>query len=197
MNALVGLLDAVEGDALDVRRRFTGLDDADVVEGVAVAVVKGELGPFGGQERGEGQRVDLDAESEQLFDEQAIHPGGGSGVPGPAAPAFMALGAVDVGGDDVGLDFVARRLFGGIGVANGIEHREQPPGLFGPAQPGHGHDGPERGMGVLSAVFAHAGDVAADVAGIQLVAVERRLEQADDGGVGIDQPFQGGIQRLP
>ena len=177
--------------------RFAGLDDADVVERIAVAVVQGVLVPFRGQERREGQRVDLEPKPQQILEQEPIHPAGGSGVPGPAAPAFMPLGGVDVRRDHVGLDLVRRCPFGRVGMPDGIEHREQPPRLFGIAQPGHGHDGPDRGMGVLPAILSNAGDIAPNVAGVQLRAVEWRIEQADRRRIRVDQPLQRGLQRLP
>jgi hypothetical protein len=45
---------------------------------------------------------------------------------------------------------------------------------------GEGHGGPDRGVGVLPAVFPHAGHVAADVAGIESGGVEGRVEQLDE-----------------
>ena len=91
----------------------------------------------------------------------------------------MRRHGVDVGGDDVGLDPVGGDGFGGRAVADRVDQREQFPGAAMVAELGEGHDRPDRGVGVLAAVFAHAGDVALDVAGIECGLVERRIEELD------------------
>src|SRR6185312_4156512 len=50
-----------------------------------------------------------------------------------------------------------------------------------------GHRGPDRGVGVLAAVLAHAGQVALDVAGVERGLVERRIEQLHQAGVAVHQ----------
>ena len=62
------------------------------------------------------------------------------------------------------------------------------------AHGGEGHDGPDGGVGVLAAVFAHAGDIAFDVAGIEVRLVERRIEQLDQAG---RRGGRGGDRRSP
>ena len=66
--------------------------------------------------------------------QQPIHPAGGTGVPGPAAPARVGRDGIDVGGDDIRLDFVGGDLAGGGAVMDGIEQGEQVPrpGRFPP-----------------------------------------------------------------
>ncbi len=53
--------------------------------------------------------------------------------------------------------------------------------------------GPDRAMGVLAAVFAHARHVAADIAGVQLGIVEGRIEQLDQPRV---RPHAGTLYRI-
>ena len=70
-----------------------------------------------------------------------------------------------------------------------VDHGEQFPRAPSVAQGGEGHRRPDRGMGVLAAVFAHARDVAFDIAGIQGRLVEGRIEQLDQRVLAANQPL--------
>ncbi len=60
-----------------------------------------------------------------------------------------------------------------------VDHGQQLPGALAVAQGGKRHRRPDRAVGVLPAVLAHARHVAADVAGIESRLVEGRIEQLD------------------
>ncbi len=53
-------------------------------------------------------------------------------------------------------------------MVNGVEEIEKFPGAVRVAEFGEGHRGPDGGVGVLSAVFAHTGNVTFDVAGVEV-----------------------------
>ena len=82
------------------------LRDVDVVHGFAVAVVDLERLPVRRQAGLEMQLVHFQAQAQQGFDDEAVHPAGRAGVPGPAAAAGVGRQGIDVGGDDIGLHFV-------------------------------------------------------------------------------------------
>ena len=94
---------------------------------------------------------------------------------------------VDVGRHHVRLDPVSGDRLGRGAVGDGVDQREQLPRPLGIAHRGEGHDGPDGAVGVLAAIFAHAGDVALDVAGVEVRLVERRIEELDQPGVAADQ----------
>ena len=73
---------------------------------------------------------------------------------------------------------------------------DQPQQLPGPlvAQLRQRHDRPDRGVGVLAAVLAHAGHIALDVARLMIEMVERRIKQLDQSGVAADQPTVDRVQ---
>ena len=77
--------------------------------------------------------------------------------PAPAPDAIGVRG--DVGRHHVGLDLVALGLGARPRVVDGIEHVEELDGFVAASEPGEGHDHPERGVGVLTAVLADAGRV--------------------------------------
>ena len=91
----------------------------------------------------------------------------------------MRRDRIDVGGDNIGFDFVDRDLFRRARMVYRVDHRQQFPRAAAVAQCGKGHRGPDRRMGILPAVFPHPGNVALDVAGIQVRFVERRVQKLD------------------
>ena len=119
-------------------------------------------------------------QAEDRFEDRAVQPGGRAGVPRPAAAADVGRPAVDVAGDDVGLDLVALDALRVLGVADRVEDRQQLGGAAG-RSPSCGerlHD-PGGRVRVLAAVLADARQVALDVAGVDRLGVERRGEQED------------------
>src|SRR5207302_4499287 len=87
---------------------------------------------------------------------------------------------VDVGGDHVRLDLVPVDARARARAVDGVEDREELPGLVAVPERGEGHYRPHGRMGVLSAVLPYARRVARDVAGIERRAVERRREEQDE-----------------
>lgn len=118
----------------------------------------------------------VEADAQDGFDAGAVHPPGGAGVPGPAAPSGVGGLGVDVARDDVGLHFVALDSRPRLGVIDRIDDRKQLGGLVAVSQLGEGQDAPHRGVRVLTAVLAHAGQIPLDIARIERRAIERRRE---------------------
>ena len=63
---------------------------------------------------------------------------------------------------------------------NRIEHAEKLAGLVAVAERRERHHGPHGGVRVLAAVFANAGHIAFDVAGIERRVIERRRQKQHD-----------------
>ena len=190
---MVELLDAVDPEISGVPGLGADFFEGDVVEGVAIAVGDLELGPIGREEGGEGEDVGLDVDAEEVFDIELVEPGGGTGIPAPAAFAFVAGGGIDVGGEDVGFEFIAGGGCGGSGAVNGVEQAAKFPSVVDLAELGAGHGHPDGGMGVLGAIFADAGDVAFDVAGIPGGGVEGGGEEPDEAVIAVDEAVEGGL----
>src|SRR3546814_19791555 len=70
-----------------------------------------------------------------------------------------------------------------LAVVYRVDHAEQVSRARVAAKFGEGHRRTHRGVGVLAAVLAHAGHVAADVAGILRGLVERRCTPSPQAGV--------------
>ena len=111
--------------------------------------------------------ITFQVHAEQGFNQQPIHPAGGTGIPGPTAASDVRRDGIDIGGDDVRFDFISGNLGGRRAVMNGIEQREEFPRAVVVAHERKGHGGPERAVGVLAAVLAHAGNVTFDVSRIE------------------------------
>ena len=91
-------------------------------------------------------------------------PAGKDTVPPPAAAAAAMGGmVVDVSRHGVGLGLVPAHIAGGARVVDRIEHVEQLHRFVAEAETCQRDDGPERGMCVLPAVFAHTRQIAFDV----------------------------------
>ena len=61
------------------------------------------------------------------------------------------------------------------------------------ANHGESDDGPDGGVGVLATVFADAGDVAFDIAGVERRFVERGSEELDEAAVAADEALIDGV----
>ncbi|MNH42532.1 hypothetical protein D3C79_1042510 [compost metagenome] len=70
-----------------------------------------------------------------------------------------------------------------------VDQRHQFPGAFNIAHLGEGHHRPYGAVGILAAIFPHAGQIAANIAWIRAVAVKRRSQQFDQTGLIVDQMF--------
>src|SRR5690606_9071949 len=169
----------------------------DLVHGVGMAVPYPKPVPGRGDARGylEGIAA-FDPDAEDGFQADAQHPSGRAGVPGPSPASDVRRRAVDVGGYHVRLDAVALHARLRAAVRDRAEHLEERRRAVTSAGLGHRLHDPECGVRVLASVFAYAGQVPADVAGVVRGAVKRRREQADDAGLLIDQVLLEGIERL-
>ena len=117
--------------------------------------------------------------AEKRFGKEPVHPAGRARVPGPTSATDVRRDRVDVGRDDVRLHFVDRDLGGGRAVMNRIEQPEKFPRAIGFSLERESHRRPDRAMGVLAAILAHARDVAFDVTRIERRLVEGRSEELD------------------
>ena len=154
-------------------------------------------GPGRRQAGRQPQPVALQVHAQQALDEQPVHPTRRPGVPRPAAPAGVRGDRVDVRGDDVGLLLVSGDLLRGPAVMDGIEQREEFPGVFAVAHERKAHRGPDRAVRVLAAILAHPGDVTLDVTGIERGMIEGRIKQLDEAGRAADQALIHGLHGLP
>ena len=155
------------------------LHHADGIHAVAVAIAQRVRRPVGRDAWGDVQLVAFATQAEQRFDDQAIHPAGRAGVPGPAAATDVRRDRIHVRGDDVRLDLVHTHLLRCACMVERIDHAQQFPGAFAIAELGECHRRPDCCVGVLAAVLAHTGYIATDVAGIVHGRVEWRIEQLD------------------
>src|SRR5204862_4303545 len=115
------------------------------------------------------------------------------GVPTPATAADVARGTVDIAGQDVRLDPVPPGRGHRVRGQHRVDEVEQLDRAPAPALKGRRAHDPGRGVRVLPAVLADARDVALDVAGVQVAAVERGREQQDEPVA--DQVFVHGLHR--
>ena len=106
-------------------------------------------------------------ESQDPLEAGPIHPPCGPGVPCPSAAADVRRFSINVGGDNVGLDFVPVYANAGARMIDGVQEREEFAGLIAIAEGGEREDGPDGRMGILSTVFPDAGQVPFDIARVQ------------------------------
>jgi hypothetical protein len=102
---------------------------------------------------------------------------------------------VHVGGHDVGLRPVPVDAFRRSRVARRIDHVEQFHRLVAAAQARQRDHRPQRRVRVLTAVFANAGQISLDVAGVVIHVIERRREQQHDLCVAPDQLRRDDVHR--
>lgn len=86
-------------------------------------------------------------------------------------------------------------MLGGVAVADGIEILKDFPGDVALPQGGKSHGDPHGGVGVLSAVLAHARNVALDVAGVPRRDIEGRIEKPHETMVAVHQPVKDRLHR--
>jgi hypothetical protein len=106
-------------------------------------------------------------ESQEPLEASPIHPPCGPGVPRPPAAADVRRFSINVGGDNVGLNFVPVYANAGARMLNGVQEREEFAGLISIAKGGECEDGPDGRMGILSTVFPDAGQVPFNIARVQ------------------------------
>ncbi|EXI71310.1 MAG: hypothetical protein AW07_03753 [Candidatus Accumulibacter sp. SK-11] len=108
----------------------------------------------------------------------------------------MLAQRVDVGGNDVGLHLVDCGALDRPRMVDRVDHAQQLPGALVLTEFGKGHRRPHRSVRVLPAVLTNAGDVAADVAWVQVRLVEWRIEELDEPVLAAHQPFVDGLHGL-
>ena len=108
-----------EGDVGGLRGE--SFAEGEVVGGGVVAVGDGEGVPGGRDVWGDGELVAREVEAEDVFYGDFVGPGGGAGVPCPAAPSGVLRVGVDVGSDAVGFDFVFEGVGEGGGALDGVD----------------------------------------------------------------------------
>ena len=167
--------DAVEQCARHATAALVRILDGDLVARTAVAEGEREAAPRRRDAGVESERLSCEAQSENAFQPGAIEPACRAGVPAPAAPPGMLGMGVDVAREHIGLGLVALDVGAAAAVVDRIEHVKELDRLVAAAQRRDGHQDPDGGMGVLPAVLAHSGRIAADVAGVLARQVERRL----------------------
>src|SRR5262249_44165782 len=152
-----------------------------------------ESGPMGRDAGVEAEPVTAAVQTEDRLEDGRVEPGGGAGVPSPAAAADVRRAAVDVARDDVRLDLVAVDARGVLGVTDGVEQLQQVDGGAALAQPRGRLDHPGGGVGILAAVLADPWEIALDIAGVHRLIIERRVEQADQPPLAIDEVLVDGL----
>ncbi len=78
-------------------------------------------------------------------------------------------------------------------MVDGIEQGEELPSPVGISHLRKGHGGPDGAMSVLAPVFAHAGEIALDVARIEGGEVKRGIEELYDLVVAADEALVHGL----
>ncbi len=136
------------------------------------------------------------AQAEDGLEDRAVEPGGRAGVPGPAAAADVGRAAVDVAGDDVGLDLVALDALRDPGRGgSGSRDRRSSTASAALAELRRTPGRPRWPRGCTGRRSRGCRQVALDVAGVERLVVERRGEQEDQPPVAVDQVFVDGLQR--
>ena len=124
-----------------------------LVDGLAIAVANLEPLPVGGKAGCKRQFIHLEVELREGFHDQPVHPGGGARVPCPAAAAGVRVYRIDVGGGDVGLDFVGDGLLGRSDMVHRVDHGRELPGAPVVLQASEGHGRPDGRMGCTARRF--------------------------------------------
>ena len=145
------------------------------------------LAPSARQARPDDELVAALRDAEHRLDRGTVHPRRRAGVPAPAAAADVGRRAVDVAGHHVGLDPVRLGAAGAARPVRRAQVGEVAVGGVAVAERRLRHHRPDAGVRILAAVLAHAGRIGLDVAGARLGVGERRIEQADEAGVAVDE----------
>ena len=150
---------------------------------------RGDAGPVLRQAGGDHHVAAAAPDAQDALGRGPVHPGGGTGIPGPAAPSDMGGDGIDVGRHDIGFDPIASGGLRGQRMVDRVHHRQQPRGRRAVAHAGMGQDRPHGGMAVLAAILAQARRIARDIAGVvaRRRPVEGRREQQDQPRIGHDQ----------
>ena len=138
--------------------------DLDRIDCLTVTIAQAETRPACRDDRSDPHLVATHLHPQDLFDPGPIHPRRRAGVPGPAPLTDPAGQPVDIGRHHVRFNAVPpgrRRI---AGVLDRIEYPQQAHRPLPVAAAGHGHGQPQRGMGVLPAIFPHSRGIPLDIA---------------------------------
>src|SRR5437773_296503 len=89
-----------------------------------------ETGPGFRHARIDVEFVSFQFQTQKGLRHEPIHPAGGAGVPAPTASADVWSDAINIGGNNVGFDFVGGDLLWSGAMMDRIEKREKFPGEF-------------------------------------------------------------------
>src|SRR5579884_3451697 len=106
----------------------------DLISRRAKTEDEGKARPIGGDGGGDGEAVAAETESEHFLDPDAVHPGGRSGVPGPAGAAGLIGRGIAIGGGDVGFGGVVGGGFRIAAVLARVHQLEQADGAAAVAE---------------------------------------------------------------
>src|SRR5579864_873202 len=87
---------------------------------------------------------------------------------------------IDIGGSNIGLDFISLGASWRTRMIDGIHDREQLGGFVTITEHREGEHRPDRGMGILAAVLANAGRISLDVSGFEWRLIKRRGKEQDE-----------------
>ena len=102
---------------------------------------------------------------------------------------------IDIRGDDVRLHRVSLGVRPCARVRKRVDQIVEVEREIAVTQPGRSEHGPERGVRVLRAVLAHAGEISLDVARIVLGVIERRREEQDHALIFAHEALHDGLHR--
>src|SRR5579864_258162 len=101
-----------------------------------------------------------------------MQPACGSRVTRPPSSANVRRLGVNVANNDVGLDFVTLHPCACVASVDRVEHSEKLSSLGAVAKHGERNHRPDCGMRILPAIFADAGRISLDVAGVMPCIIE-------------------------
>src|SRR5438132_11434796 len=119
------LCDAIKRNAGDAAVERVGIFDCDSISRIAASIGDLELAPETWDAGIEAQTIALQLETEDVFQRGSVHPSSGTRVPGPPATAGVRRHRVNVGGGDVGFDFVFMQTGARGSMIDRIQQAEQ------------------------------------------------------------------------
>src|SRR5579872_4809244 len=128
----------------------------DDVQSPAIAIANFILSPSARNARVYREHRTLLHDTENRLDTHAIHPARGAGVPRPSASPDVSLGRVDIGGHDIGLDFISLDFTRRPRASQWVEHLEHLERAVAVTAPRRRERRPQRRVRILAAVFADA-----------------------------------------
>src|ERR1700733_2574766 len=148
----------------------------DAVARCAVLVGDLETGPSARDAGLDDEDAAAQTDAQYCLHGGAVHPTGGTRVPGPAAAPDMLGSGIDIGAYDVGLDLVSMNARASAGVIDGIDDGEDLCRPVAVAQERKGEHRPQGCVRVLTAIFPQSGRIGLDVAGVVQRVIEGRRE---------------------